>query len=303
MTDISTRLTKVKLKNPTILAAGILGSTAASLKRIADSGAGAVTTKSIGPVRSKGNENPVIVEVPNGLINAIGLPSPNPEEAIEELRILLRRVKIPVIASIYGRTIQEFGEVSELVSSVKPAIIEVNISCPNIRDEKPFGIDPESSGRITEIVKDSTNIPVAVKLSPNVADIRAIARAVEDSGADIISAVNSLGPGMVIDIETANPILSNIFGGVSGNVIKPISVRCVYEIYEEVEIPIIGIGGISSGKDAVEMLMAGASAVGIGTAIRSYGIGVFEKISNEIKTFMKSHNYSKLNDIIGIAHK
>lgn len=303
MVDISTSICGVELKNPTILASGILGVTSATLLRVARSGAGAVTTKSIGPVKREGHKNPVIVEVRDGLLNAVGLPCPEPGEAIEELKKTLKGIDVPVIASFYGRTVEEFGEIAGRISEVKPDFLEANISCPNIEDEfgKPFGTDADLAAKITETIKNSSRIPLIVKLTPNVSDIKEIARSVEDSGADCISAVNTLGPGMVIDIETGKPILSNKFGGISGPAIKPVAVRCVYEIYETVEIPIIGIGGIQNGDDAVEMIMAGASAVGIGTAVWKKGINIFEKICRELEEFMQSHNYS-LGGLIAKSH-
>ncbi|HIE33599.1 MAG TPA: dihydroorotate dehydrogenase [Candidatus Altiarchaeales archaeon] len=304
MTNLSTSITGIKLKNPTILTSGILGSSASIMLRVANSGVGAVTTKSIGPTKRSGHKNPVIVETPCGLLNAIGLSCPSLNESLDELKNLIKNTKVPVIASIYAKTVDEFAEVAERVSDAKPDFLEINISCPNIENEfgKPFGTDPEISSKITEIVKNSTRIPVIVKLTPNVTDIRKIAKVVEDSGADVISAINTYGPGMIIDIETAKPILSNKSGGLSGPAIRPIAVRCVYEIYETVEIPVIGTGGIESGRDAIEMIMAGASAVGVGTAVMNYGIDVFAKICKEIEEFMNEQGYSNIDGIIGRVH-
>ncbi len=304
MKDISTSLAGVKLRNPTILASGILGITTASLIRIANSGAGAITTKSIGPVKREGYVNPVIVEVPCGMLNAVGLACPSLDDSLGGLKDTLRKADVPVIASLYGRTVKEFGEMAEKISEVKPDFLEANISCPNIENEfgKPFGTEPETSARVTEGIKNSTKLPLIVKLTPNVSDIKEIAKAVESAGADAISAINSYGPGMVINIETAIPVLSNKVGGLSGPAIKPIAVRCVYEIHETVEIPIIGIGGIQTGRDAIEMLMAGAAAVGIGTGIMKRDIKIFSEICEEIRNFMNSEGYSKLNELIGKAH-
>jgi len=301
MVDISTRLLKKRLKNPTILTSGILGISSSTLLRVANSGAGAVTTKSIGPRRREGHKNPVVVETPCGLLNAIGLSCPPLGESIEELKNLVKKSRVPVIASIYGRNVEEFVEVAEKISRVKPDFLELNVSCPNI-EGKPFGVNAEISARITEMVKDSTDIPVIVKLTPNVSDIAEIAKAVEGAGADAISAINSCS-GMAINIETSRPILANKFGGLSGPAIKPIAVRCVYEIYEDVDIPIIGIGGIQSGRDAIEMMMAGASAVGIGTAVMNHGIEIFTRICSEIEKFMEQYNYSRIEELIGRAHE
>ncbi|MBN2013832.1 MAG: dihydroorotate dehydrogenase [Candidatus Altiarchaeota archaeon] len=304
MVDISTSLLGVRLRNPTVLASGILGVTASSLKRVAEAGAGAVTMKSIGPERREGHPTPVVVEVTSGLLNAVGLSCPSPDESLEELRKAVKEIKAPVIASFYGRTVKEFGEVAERISEAKPAFIEANISCPNMESEygKPFGTDPEVTGKITEKVKNKTRIPLIVKLTPNVLDIASIAKAAESAGADIISAINSYGPGMAINIETAKPILSNKFGGMSGSAIKPLAVRCVYEIYEAVNIPIIGVGGIQTGRDAVEMMMAGATAVGVGTAVMNRDLKVFSEICGELEGFMEEWGYSKIDELRGKAH-
>jgi dihydroorotate dehydrogenase (NAD+) catalytic subunit len=304
MTDISTSLSGVKLRNPTVLASGILGITTASLIRVANSGAGAITTKSIGPVRREGHENPVVVEVPCGMLNAVGLACPSLDESLTELKETLKKAKIPVIASLYGRSVQEFGEIAERISEIEPDFLEANISCPNMENEfgKPFGTNPETSAGVTEAIKNSSKIPLIVKLTPNVSDIKEIAKAVASAGADVISAINSYGPGMVINIETATPVLSNRFGGLTGPAIKPIAIRCVYEIYETVDVPIIGIGGIQTGRDAVEMMMAGATAIGIGTGIVNRDIKIFSEISNGILKFMNSGNYSKIKELIGRAH-
>jgi len=305
MAEISTDIGRTKLRNPTVLAAGILGITAASLERAANSGAGAVTTKSIGPERREGHPNPVVVETPSGVLNAVGLSCPDPEESIEELKRAIRGIDVPVIASFYARSESEFGVLAERISTVRPHFLEANISCPNVESEfgRAFGTDPELASRITAEIKDLTNIPLIVKLTPNVTDIREIAKAVEDSGADALTAINTYGPGMVITPETARPVLSNRVGGLSGPAIKPVAVRCVYELYEEVNIPIIGTGGIQTGKDLAEMLMAGATTCGIGTAIMNRGIEVFSEICTELEEFMDEYGYSKVRDLVGLAHE
>ncbi len=301
--NLSTKICKTKLRNPTVLASGILGVTASSLIRVAKSGAGAVTIKSIGPEKREGHKNPVVAVLDYGLLNAVGLSCPDTDEAIDELSIAVKKSTVPVIASIYGRTIAEFGDVAEKISKADPDFIEANISCPNVEDEfgLPFGCNPEIAAKVVETIKNSSKIPLIVKLTPNVSDIKIIAKAVEDAGADAISAINTI-PGMLINIETGKPVLSKKTGGLSGPAIKPIAIRCVYEIYETVKIPIIGIGGIQTGRDAIEMMMAGANAVGIGTGVMNRGIGIFRDVCSEIEGFMKKNNYSKLREIIGKAH-
>jgi len=166
----------------------------------------------------------------------------------------------------------------------------------------PFGTDPKIAAQVTEVVKKNTSIPVIVKLSPNVTSIVEIAQAVEAAGADAISAINTIGPGMIIDIKTRKPILANKMGGVSGPAIRPIAVRCVYQIYEKVKIPLIGIGGITTGADAIEMILAGAQAVQIGSAVYYRGPEVFQKITREIEEYLQENHYQSLKDIIGQAH-
>jgi len=180
----------------------------------------------------------------------------------------------------------------------------LNISCPNVSDEfgRPFACDAGDAARITATVKEITSIPIIVKLSPNVTDISAIAASVEQAGADAIAAINTLGPGMVIDIHSGQPILANKVGGVSGPAIRPMAVRCVYDIYRTVEIPIIGIGGVTDERDAIEMIMAGATAVGVGSAVRYRGLEVFETILDEMRAFVVEESHANLSRLRGIAH-
>ncbi|MBW2992486.1 dihydroorotate dehydrogenase [Candidatus Woesearchaeota archaeon] len=305
--NISTKLKGIKLNNPTILASGILGTTGSSLVNVANNGAGAVTCKSIGLEERTGHPNPILIEWEKGFINAVGLSGPGIEEGIEEISYAVKNSPSPVIASIFASKIDDFGTVAKQISKASPDLIEVNISCPNVESEfgKPFGTDPDISAKVTKTVKKNTSIPIIIKLSPNVSNIKIIAQAVKKAGADIINAINTVGPGMVINLETAAPVLANKIGGVSGPAIKPIAVRCVYDIYEATKgkIPIIGTGGITYGEDAVEMMMAGASAVGIGTGVYYRGIDIFKKVSEEIEEFMENNNYISLKEIIGKAHK
>ena len=301
---LTTKICNVKLDNPTVLASGIMGVTGASLCFVAENGAGAVTTKSIGLDERKGHPAPVVLEWEKGLINAVGLSSPGIDEGVEELKIAVENCQSPVIASIFAPTAKQFGKVTKQVSKARPALIEANISCPNVEAEfgKPFGTDSEVSAKVTRIVKKNSKCPVIVKLSPNVSNIKLIAQAVQKAGADAICAINTVGPGMIIDIKTGKPLLSNKVGGLSGPAIKPVAVRCVYDIYDAVKIPIIGTGGITYGGDAIEMIMAGATAVGIGSGVHYRGIDVFKKVCEEIAQFMEKEGYNKLKDLRGVAH-
>ncbi len=306
--DLSVDLCGVRLRNPLVLAAGILGTGAALLRRVAESGAAMVTTKSCGLSAREGHPNPTVLDWGHGLINAVGLANPGVEEEIEiigQARTLLAPLGVPLVASIFAETVEGFGEVAREISAAQPDFIELNISCPNVSAEfgRPFASDAADAARVTAVVREVTYIPIIVKLSPNVIDIAAIARAVEEAGADAIVAINTVGPGMIIDIHAGQPILGNKVGGVSGPAIRPIAVRCVYDVYEAVEVPIIGTGGVSNGRDAVEMVMAGATAVGIGSAVRYRGLEVFQTVLDEMRAFMKEEGYASLDQLRGLAHR
>lgn len=302
---LKTEIAGVKLKNPTILASGILGVTASSLANVSDNGAGAVTTKSIGPEMRKGHPAPVMIATKYYAMNAVGLSNPGIDESMDELKEMMKQSSSPVIISIFAGTVKDYGQVAKKVNALKPKLIEVNISCPNVEDDfgAPFAAKAETAATVTKIVRENTNVPIIIKLSPNVSGIGAIAKACEMAGADAINMGNTAGPGMAIDIRTAKPILTNKVGGMSGPGIKPLAVRCVYDVFKAVKIPIIGTGGVTTGADAIEMIMAGASAVGIGSAVYYRGVDVFSKVNKEIEEFMKKEGYRSIKDMTGLAHK
>jgi dihydroorotate dehydrogenase (NAD+) catalytic subunit len=305
---LSVELCGVRLRNPLVLAAGILGTGAELLARVAQSGAGMVTTKSCGPSPREGHPNPTVLDWGHGLINAVGLANPGVDEEVKiiaQAREMLNPIGVPLVASIFAETVEGFAQVARKISEAQPNFIELNISCPNVSHEfgRPFAYDAGDAARVTAAAKEVTPIPLIVKLSPNVTDIAAIASSVEGAGADAIAAINTLGPGMVIDTHSGQPVLANKVGGVSGPAIRPIAVRCVYDIYEAVEIPIIGIGGVSEGRDALEMVMAGATAVGVGSAVRYGGIEVFQAILDEMTDFMAAEGHTSLKELRGVAHR
>jgi dihydroorotate dehydrogenase (NAD+) catalytic subunit len=305
--DLSVELCGVALPNPLVLAAGILGTGAELLTRVAESGAGMVTTKSCGPSPRSGHPNPTVLDWGHGLINAVGLANPGVEKEvgiITQARSMLEPSGVPLAVSIFAETVEGFAEVAKKVAEAGPDFIELNISCPNVAHEmgRPFACDAGDAARVTALVKEVTRIPLIVKLSPNVTDIATIAKSVERAGADALAAINTLGPGMIIDVHAGRPILANKVGGVSGPAIRPIAVRCVYDIYEAVDIPIMGIGGVTDGRDALEMVMAGATAVGIGSAVRYRGLEVFRAILEEMRSFMVEEGYHSLQEIRGLAH-
>ncbi len=308
--DLSTKIAGLRLENPTVLASGILGVTGSSMVNVAKSGAGAITCKSISLHPRKGHHNPIVLSFGPGLINAVGLSTQGMEETKNELTYAIENSPSPIIASIFASDVYEFGEVAKRVAEIKPAMIEVNVSCPNVQDEfgLPFGTDAKLTAQVTKIVKKNARfgnkkIPVIVKLSPNVTNIVAIAKAAENAGADAITAINTLGPGIIIDVKTKKAILANKKGGISGPAIRPIAVRCVWDIYNNVDIPIIGTGGISSGNDALEMILAGASAVGIGSAVYYHGPNVFSKITSEMRQIMEENGWASIKELIGGANE
>ena len=305
ISPLATVLAGLRLRSPLILSSGILGVTASSLARVARLGAGAVTTKSFGPAERKGHPCPVIVPFEHGVINAVGLSNPGCEEALPEIAEYRSMSRVPIIVSIFGGTPQEFALVAETVAASRPDLIEVNVSCPNVAAEfgRPFGTDPASTETVTRLVKERAgDIPVAVKLTPNCLSIAEQARAAEAGGADAITAINSIGPGMLIDVEVRRPILANRVGGVSGACILPIAVRCVWDIYKAVKIPIIGGGGVVTAEHALQLILAGATAVGIGSGIYHAGIEIFENLNRDLHAFLAERGIASLGDLIGGAH-
>lgn len=296
-------LTGLKLKNPTILAAGVLGTTGASLCRVArEGGAGAAVTKSIGPMPKTGHPNPSMVKLDCGFLNAMGLPNPSYPAFIQELEIAKKDSGVPIIASIFGGSPAEFEEVAEGMLPAKPDAFELNVSCPHAEGYgADIGSNPCLVEAVTAAVKDVANVPVWVKLTPNVSDITCIGNAAESGGADAIVAINTL-KGMAIDIESGYPVLGNRSGGLSGKAVKPIAVKCVYDLYTALEIPVIGVGGVYSWQDAVEMMMAGAAAVQVGSAVYDK-LDIFSEISTGIEAFLQRKGYSDVKELIGLAHE
>lgn len=281
----------VSLKNHLILAAGVLGTTGSSLARILAAGAGGVVTKSIGPVPRDGHPGPCLVELEDGLLNAMGLPNPS-KEFVDELAAVRGE---PVIASIFGGNPEEFRRVAEWFFG-KVAGVELNVSCPHAEGYgAALGTDPELVEACTRAVAD-LGMPVWVKLTPNVTDITECGLAAERGGASAVVAINTV-KAMRISTDLKRPVLGNRYGGLSGPAIFPVAVRCVYELFEACSIPIIGCGGVSSKNDVLEMMMAGASAVEIGTAVYR-DPGVFSRIAGELY----DERGESPEDIVGCAH-
>ena len=292
----------IDLKNPFVLSAGILGVSASSLIRAHESGAGAVTTKSISIEARRGHANPTVIAFEAGLLNAVGLSNPGIDAFLPEIK-KVKEKNIPLIANAIGDTPKDIAKVATMAEGAGADIIEINPSCPNVIHKKPYASDPKLLSELTGTVKDAVKIPVLVKLSPNVDKIGTLAKTAEDAGADGITAVNTLGPGMIIDIASGKPVLDFKMGGISGPALRPVAVRCVYEIYEAVKIPILGVGGVTSGRDAMEMMLAGATQVGIGSAVYYRGADAFKKIGDETVELMKEHGYKNTKEITGVAHE
>jgi dihydroorotate dehydrogenase (NAD+) catalytic subunit len=299
---LETEIAGIKLANPTMLAAGILGMSSTFFKRIVDTGAGAIVTKSIGLKARKGYANPTLVEVPCGVLNAMGLPNPGIKNFVEEIREA-KKIGVPIIVSIFGFSADEFVAVAKEAAKNGADALELNVSCPHIeRAGAEIGQHPQLVAEVVNKVKKSVNVPVIVKLTPNVNDICEVAIAAANAGAGAITAINTVRA-MAIDVETTRPILANKIGGLSGSAIKPIALRCVFEIYRSVKVPLIGCGGIANWQDAVEFFLAGASAVQIGTAIALNDVEVFRAVSEGIEQYLRRKSFENVKEIVGLAYE
>lgn len=303
MADLAVDITGIRLKNPTILASGILGVTRASLGFVVRNGAGAVTIKSISSEERAGHPGPNLIRYEAGMLNAVGYSNPGVEEAAKEFADL-SDVDAPVIASIIGTTAEDFVRVAEKLLPGQFAAVEIPLSCPHTPG---FGTmagqqTPEATYAITKAVCGATDLPVWVKLSPNSQSIGEVAKAAQEAGAAAITAVNTMGPGMILDPASRAPLLGFGRGGVSGAALRPIAVQAVYDIAEAVDLPIIGTGGVETGRDAYEMLLAGASAVGVGTAVLTRGVDAFRIIASELSELMDRLGNPRLSDIVRKAH-
>lgn len=298
MVDLSVDIGGLKLKNPVIAASGTFGfgrehSLFVDLNKI-----GGISVKGLTLEPRQGNKPPRIAETPAGMLNSIGLENPGVRTFIENEIPFLRRYSAAIIVNIAGNTMEEYCEMARILSDADIDAMELNVSCPNVKAGcVAFGNTPSGIAEITSKVRKFCRKPLIVKLTPNVMSIPDIAAAAEKSGADALSLINTL-LGMAIDIETRRPVLASNTGGLSGPAIKPVAVRMVYEAAQAVKIPIIGMGGISSGGDAIEFLLAGASAVMVGTAGLVYP-DAFVKILEGIKEYMIKNDLKRVADLTG----
>ncbi len=301
---LSINLAGLKLANPTVLASGILGFSGDSLCCVARAGAGAVVTKSIGVESNPGYSNPTVVQAEAGLINAMGLPNPGINDFVEEIIYAKTLLKVPLIVSVFGYSAEEYATVAEEAVKAGADAVELNVSCPHVKNTgHEIGQHPKTLEEVVKKVKAAVECSVIVKLSPNVTDIVEIARTAVRAGANALTAVNTL-KALAIDIEAQMPILSNVKGGLSGPAIKPVAMRCVYDIFEaDLKVPIFGCGGVMTWRDAIEFLLAGASAVQIGTGVSLNDMSIFENVNKGVQSYLQRKGYRSVNEIVGLSHQ
>lgn len=293
----------LRLKNPVMTASGTFGY-GNEYARLLDVGKlGAIVTKGVTLRPRRGNAQPRLVETPAGMLNSIGLQNPGAEAVITQKAPMWARLGVPVIVNIAGETVEEYARLAELFDAVPGvAALEVNVSCPNVKvDGMAFGVDPVAAAEVTSAVKTAASMPVIVKLSPNVTNIVEIAQAVVEAGADAVSLINTL-LGMAIDVRSRKPCLSTTTGGLSGPAIRPVALRMVYQVARVIDVPIIGIGGITSTDDALQFLMAGASAVQIGTSTFVNPTTAID-IVDGLAVFLESEGLKSIGAIIGVANE
>lgn len=296
---LKTKFLGVEIKSPLVLPAGVMGMSFSGMHISEINGAGIITSKSLTLQPRTGHKGPVVAEFEGGILNCMGLCNPGISDGLVEVNEFKERSRTPVIVSVFATNTQDFLTLTEEVNNSQGDFLELNLSCPNVFDE--FGIPLAASKdevyKIVKAVKEISKLPVIAKLSPNVYNIVEIALAAQKAGADALCLINTVGPGMAIDAKMMKPVLFNKFGGLSGPCIKPIALKLIYQTYSAVDIPILGMGGVTYGIDAVEMLMAGATTIGVGTAVYYRGIEVFDKINNEIIQFMDDNGYETVEEI------
>ena len=303
MSRLQVSLPGLELKNPIMPASGCFGfgREFADLFDLSELGAIMIKATTVEP--RYGNPTPRVAETPGGMLNAIGLQNPGLDKVVHEELPWLDNFDVPIIANVAGSTIEDYEKVAQEISKAPNVhALELNISCPNVKQGGiTFGTIPEVAKEVTERVKAVSQVPVYVKLSPNVTDIKEMAKAVEDGGADGITLINTL-TGMRIDVKTGKPIIANVTGGLSGPAVKPVALRMIYEVSQTVRIPIIGMGGIQNAEDVLEFFYAGASAVAIGTA-NFVDPFVCTKVIKDLEERLIDMNIDNISDIVGRSWK
>jgi dihydroorotate dehydrogenase (NAD+) catalytic subunit len=297
--DMTVELAGIKMRNPVMTASGTFGYGAEFADYMNLESIGAMITKGLSLKPKAGNATPRIVETPGGMLNAIGLQNVGIDAFISQKLPYLKKVATPVIVNVYGNTLEEYGEVASRLDGL-PGVagVEVNISCPNVKQGGiVFGTDPQAAREVVSLVKKNTSKPLIVKLSPNVTDVVLMARACADAGADALSLINTL-TGMAIDLERRRPILANVTGGLSGPAIKPVALRMVWQVAKSVKLPIIGIGGIMNARDALEFILAGATAVEVGTA-SFLDPSAAQTIARDMEQYLVDNGIASIASMIG----
>ncbi|MBM7701802.1 dihydroorotate dehydrogenase [Metabacillus iocasae] len=303
MSLLEVQLPGLSLKNPIMPASGCFGFGREYANLYSLDELGAIMIKATTADSRFGNPTPRVAETSSGMLNAIGLQNPGLNKVIDEELAWLQQYDVPIIANVAGASVEEYVHVAEQISRVgNVKALELNISCPNVKEGGiAFGVDPSIAANLTRKVKEVSSVPVYVKLSPNVSNIVTMAQAIEQAGADGLTMINTL-LGMRLDLRTAQPILANGTGGLSGPAIKPVAIRMVYEVSQKVNIPIIGMGGVTNAEDVLEFLYAGASAVAVGTAnfVDPY---VCPTIIEELPSLLQSHGFEHVSDCVGRSWK
>ena len=303
MAELAVRCAGVNLRNPFLLASGVWGESGESLAGAWNAGAGGVITKSIGSVPRPGYPNPTIEAYERwGLLNAMGLPNPGIDEYPREIQIA-RQAGATVIGSIFAGDPEEFARLAVRMAATGVVALELNLSCPHAEG---FGTEvggtPENVEKVVRAVAKAVTIPVIAKITPNTGDPAGLALAAQRGGASAVSAINTLRA-LAIDVHLRRPVLSHGLGGLSGPAIKPVGLACVWQIFEKVTIPVIGVGGIASAQDALEYVMAGARALEVGTQVTFDGIGVFGRLATDLSRLLDELGFARLEDAVGVAHR
>lgn len=298
-TDLTVEIAGIRMKHPVMVASGTFGYGPEYADLVDLNALGALVVKGISAEPWAGNAVPRMVEVPGGLINAIGLQNPGVQKFIDTTIPFLEDYTVPLVVNVWGKCIEEYVEVATRLSAVSRVdALELNISCPNIKQGGiAFGTCPDMAAEVVAAVRAATTLPIIPKLSPNVSDAGAMARAVADAGADAVSLINSI-PAMVIDVETRTPVLANRVGGLSGPAVHPVAVKQVVDVAAAVDVPIIAMGGITGPREALEFFIAGATAVAVGTANFTDPM-TWKHVVDGIEAYLQRHNLNGLNELIG----
>lgn len=296
--QLSTVLAGISMKSPVMTASGTFGFGLEYSDFVPIDSVGAIVVKGTTLTRRAGNSGHRIAETPAGMLNSVGLENPGVEELVNRILPKLSGYQTPIIVNISANTVEEYGILANKLAKSPIAALEINISCPNVKQGgMAFGVDEESAAAVVMSVKQNTDKPVITKLSPNVTDISSMARAVEAAGTDAISLINTL-LGMVIDVNTWRPVLGNIMGGLSGPAVKPVAVRMVYQVAQAVSVPVIGMGGIMTAEDAVEFFLAGAAAVAVGTANFANPRAILD-ITQGIEEYLAARGLEHVSQLVG----